>query len=105
MREYATPQSTDLQADWRSILDRCGVQYLALDISADRDLVQLFRPDPQWVVYLDDGEGLILARTDHDNIGLRSEREVLLCDSTDAADQVPRLDRAEDDSCCTDERG
>ena len=61
---HTTPQSTGLQLDWGTILDQYGVQYLALDRYEDVHLFRSFRSDPRWAICFEDGEGVLLARTD-----------------------------------------
>jgi hypothetical protein len=94
MQQYhTTPQSTGLQLDWGTILDQHGVQYLALDLYEDANLFRSFRSDPRWAVYFEDGEGVLLARTDRetDHPSLDSENGA-------AAHRMPRMDLANDEA-------
>lgn len=63
-RDHAATIKTGVLEDWPAILDEYGVQFLALDIHSDGDLLQCCRSLPGWVVDFEDGEAMLLARTD-----------------------------------------
>jgi hypothetical protein len=48
--------------DWLQVLREYDVRFLALDVQADSDLLQLFRRHPEWIVDTEDGATILLAR-------------------------------------------
>ena len=60
--DRAATTETAGEQDWPVVLDAYGVQFLALDIQADDDLLQLFRSDPRWRVIFEDKEAVLLGR-------------------------------------------
>ena len=55
-------QKSDQSVDWPRVLREYRVRFLALDIQADADLLQLFRFHPEWSVDTEDGEEVLLTR-------------------------------------------
>ena len=45
-QDHTVAQGTGLNEDWSAELDEYGVQFLALDLHSDSDLVKLFRSQP-----------------------------------------------------------
>lgn len=55
-------QKTDQSVDWPKVLREHSVRFLALDVQADADLLQLFRIHPEWSVDTEDEEAVLLTR-------------------------------------------
>lgn len=60
--DHAVTQRGDGQEDWPTVFDRYGVQFLALDVNSDGDLLQRFQGEPQWTVDFEDGDSVLFAR-------------------------------------------
>lgn len=65
---HAVTHRGDAQEAWPTVFDRYGVQFLALDVNSDGDLLQRFQVEPQWTVDFEDGDSVLFARaaTQHD---------------------------------------
>ena len=63
LRDHAVTQRRDSQRDWPTVLDSYGVQFLAVDVNSDGDLLQRFQEEPQWSVDFEDGDSVLFART------------------------------------------
>jgi hypothetical protein len=64
LHDHSVAQETDANGDWLGMLDEYGVQFLALDLHSDSDLVELFRSQPRWAVDFEDGEAVLFVRSD-----------------------------------------
>ena len=53
-----------MSEDWLGVFDEHGVQFIALDVQSDGDLVELFRAQPGWAVDFEDEEAVLFARAD-----------------------------------------
>lgn len=63
-RDRPATRKTIGEQDWPVVLDAYGVQFLALDIQADGDLLQCFQSDPRWRVVFEDKEAVLLSRAE-----------------------------------------
>ena len=48
--------------DWPRVLREYDVRFLALDLQADGDLLQIFRRRSEWTVETEDGGAILLTR-------------------------------------------
>lgn len=60
--EPAVMRGSGGRADWPAVFDEYGVQFLALDVRADSELVQVFRPHPGWRVCFEGEEAVLFGR-------------------------------------------
>lgn len=51
-----------MNEDWLEVLDEYGVEFLALDLHSDSDLVRFFRSQPGWAVDFEDEEAVLFVR-------------------------------------------
>ena len=58
-RDQSVGQEAGGQEDWLALFDAYGVQYVALDRRADRELMELLRSEPRWRVDFEDGEAVL----------------------------------------------
>jgi hypothetical protein len=61
-RDHAVTTDTAINVDWSEVLDEYGVEFLVLDPHDDRELLNLFRSQPGWVVDFEDEEMALLIR-------------------------------------------
>jgi len=64
LQDHSVAQETSVTEDWLGVLDEHGVQFVALDLHSDSDLVKLFRSQPGWTVDFKDGEAVLFVRAD-----------------------------------------
>lgn len=50
--------------DWTGILNEYDMQYLALDLRSDGDLVSLVRARPDWAVDFEDEQAVLFVRAE-----------------------------------------
>jgi len=62
LRDHAATLEPAAQEDWPAVLDRYGVQFLALDIEADADLLEQFRAEPWWSIDYEGEESVLFMR-------------------------------------------
>lgn len=61
-QDHAVTTDTAISVDWPQVLDEYGVEFLVLDPHDDRELLDLFRSQPGWVVDFEDEEMALLVR-------------------------------------------
>ena len=60
--DHAVTQRGNAEEDWPTVFDRYDVQFLALDLNSDGDLLRRFQVEPQWTVEFEDGHSVLFAR-------------------------------------------
>ncbi len=73
-RHDGLSQQTEGPVDWPGVLDEYEVRFLALDIDADGELLQLFQSHPEWTLDTEDGGAVLMAHShaahhDHNQAG------------------------------------
>jgi hypothetical protein len=63
--DHTAAREVGAQGGWPAVLDAYGVQFLALDIHSDSDLLQRFRSHPGWIVDFKDEEAVLFVREEH----------------------------------------
>ena len=64
LQNYSVEQETGVNVDWLGVFEEHGVEFIALDLHGDSDLVNLCRSQPRWTVDFEDGEAVIFVRAD-----------------------------------------
>jgi hypothetical protein len=64
LQDHSITREVGTNEDWPAVLDEYGVQFLALDLHSDSELVKLFRAQPGWTVDFEDRDAIIFARAD-----------------------------------------
>jgi hypothetical protein len=63
-QDHSVAQETGTNIDWLEVLDRYSVEFLALSLHGDGDLVRFFRSQPGWAVDFEDEEAVLFARVE-----------------------------------------
>ena len=63
--DHTATQEVGVQGGWPAVLDAYRVQFLALDIRNDSDLLPFFRSHPGWIVDFKDEEAVLFVREEH----------------------------------------
>jgi hypothetical protein len=50
--------------NWLRVLETYQVRFLVLNLDSEREMVELFRSQPEWVVDFEDGESIIFSRAE-----------------------------------------
>lgn len=62
LQDHSVAQGTGVNKRWLRMLDEYDVQFLALDLQSDRNLVEFLRLQPGWAIDLENGEAVLFAR-------------------------------------------
>ena len=69
MQNHSIMQGIGASEHWLGLLDEHDVQFLALDVRDDSNLVKLFRSQPKWIVDFEDHEAVLFIRSGGDHAG------------------------------------
>jgi hypothetical protein len=62
--DHFVTQETGMNVDWLGVFEEYDVEFIALDLHGDSELVNLCRSQPGWTVDFEDGEAVIFVRAD-----------------------------------------
>ncbi len=74
MQSQPVTRGIDTSMHWLESLDEHDVQFLALDVRDDSNLVKLFRSQPEWMIDFEDREAVLFVRSDDAHVGVMADR-------------------------------